>query len=180
MSPGAQPRVKDHWSVRLRVKRPGPVNRTVLIVLALVQTLLLIVTASSLATGGGLYGCSSACGTAAQPTTPALAVFLGMLMLLLPIVIGALCETWPGALALAALPWLPAIIIGANSVLAPIAKVVPAPAGSPRGSPPVSQFGPPFWLDSASMHLPTLLFSLALFMLLGWLGWVGGQALKET
>jgi hypothetical protein len=178
MSAGLQPRVKDHWSVRLRVKRPGPVNRTVLIVLAVVQTLLMVVTASSLATGGGLYGCSSACGTAAVPTTPALAVLLGILMLLLPVVIGALCETWPGALALAALPWLPAIIIGANSMLAPLASVVAAPAGSPSGAPPVSKFGPPFWLDPN--HLPILLFSLALFMLLGWLGWVGGQALKEA
>ena len=178
MSAGVQPRVKDHWSARLRVKRPGPASRALLVVLAVVQTLLLTVTASSLATGGGLYGCSSACGTAALPTTPALAVFLGILMLLLPVVIGALCETWPGALALAAVPWLPAIILGANSMLAPTAHVVPPPAGSPRGSPPVSQFGPPFWLDPT--HLPILLFSLALFMLLGWLGWVGGQALKEA
>src|SRR5258706_16451702 len=88
-----QPRTKDHWSMRLSLKRPGRVPLAVLVVAA-VQTVLLALTASSLATGGGLYGCTSACGTAAQPATPALAVVLGLVMLVLPLVIGALSEEW--------------------------------------------------------------------------------------
>src|SRR5260370_15654183 len=86
-----QPRTKDHGSMRLSLKRPGRVPLAALVVAA-VQTLLLVLTASSLATGGGLYGCTSACGTAAQPATPALAVVLGLVMLVLPLVIGALRE----------------------------------------------------------------------------------------
>src|SRR5258708_35705738 len=78
-----QPRTKDHWSMRLRVKRPGHVPPAALVVAA-VQAVLLALTASSLATGGGLYGCPSACGPAAQPATPALAVVLGIVMLVLP------------------------------------------------------------------------------------------------
>src|SRR5258707_14193151 len=88
-----QPRTKDHWSMRLSLKRPGRVPLAALVVAA-VQTVLLAITASSLATGGGLYACPSACGTAAQPATPALAVVLGMVMLVLPLVIGALSEEW--------------------------------------------------------------------------------------
>src|SRR5258708_20003655 len=78
-----QPRTKDHWSMRLRLKRPGRVPLAALVVAA-VQTVLLALTASSLATGGGLYGCTSACGTAAQPATPALAPLLGLVIPLLP------------------------------------------------------------------------------------------------
>jgi hypothetical protein len=171
-----QPRTKDHWSLRLRIKRPNTATRTAAGALALAQTLLLTITASSLATGGGLYGCTSACGTTAQPATPALAVFFGILMLVLPVVIGALCEVWQTAVAFAVLPWFPALLIGANSVLAPTNTIKVVSTG--RGALPTatSQFGPPFWLDAA--HLPVLLFSLALFALLGWLGWVVGQAVR--
>jgi hypothetical protein len=134
------------------------------------------ITASSLATGGGLYGCSSACGTTETPTTPAIAVFFGMLMLVLPLVMGALSESWQAAVAFAILPWFPAVLIGSNTVLAPTNTVTVTPGA--RGALPTtnSHFGPPFWLDSA--HVPTLAFSLALFALLGFLGWVAGQALR--
>lgn len=181
MTATAHPRVKDHWSLRLRVKRPGGGVRPAALVLAAVQTLLLALTASSLATGGGLYGCTSACGTADQPATPALAVFLGMVMLVLPLVIGALCEEWQIGVALAVLPWFPALLIGDNSVLAPTNTIVPptpARGTQPAVPYPTSHFGPPFWLDAA--HLPTLLFSLALFALLGWLGWVIGSAFRDA
>ena len=98
----AQPRSKDHWSMRLNLKRPGGVRLAALVVAA-VQTVLLALTASSLATGGGLYGCTSACGTAAQPVTPAFAVILGIVMLVLPLVIGALSEEWRLGVALSVL-----------------------------------------------------------------------------
>src|SRR5258706_6600753 len=111
-----QPRTKDHWSMRLSLKRPGRVPLAVLVVAA-VQTVLLTLTASSLATGGGLYGCTSACGTAAQPATPALAVVLGMVMLVLPLVIGALSEEWRRAVAPALLPPFSPLVISPYTLL---------------------------------------------------------------
>lgn len=176
----AQPRTKDHWSMRLRLKRPGGVRPAALVVAA-VQTVLLTVTASSLATSGGLYGCTSACGTAAQPVTPALAVLFGMVMLVLPLVIGALCEEWQHGVALAVLPVFPALLIASNTMLTPTNTIVPpmrATGTQPAVPYPTSHFGPPFWLDPA--HLPTLLFSLALFALLGWLGWVISSAFHDA
>lgn len=186
MSSMVQARTKDHWSVRLHIKRPGTANRTALLALGVVQALLLTLTASSIATGGGLYGCSSACGTQAQPTVPAVAVLLGIVMLLLPLVMGALSFTWQMAVAAATLPWIPAVIIGGNTLLAPTASVMPAPVATATPAAHshaaaqqalVSHFGLPFWLDPS--HLPTLLFSLALFILLGWIGWVVGQAARN-
>jgi hypothetical protein len=176
----AQPRNKDHWSMRLRVKRPGGIRLAALVVAA-VQTVLLLLTASSLASNGGLYGCTSACGTAAEPATPAFAVLLGIVMLVLPLVIGALCEDWRLSVALAVLPAFPAFLIASNTLLTPKNTIVPpTPA---RGTQPAvpyatSHFGAPFWLDPA--HLTTLLFALALFALLGWLGWVIGSAFRNA
>lgn len=185
MSSMVQQRTKNHWSVRLHIQRPGTASRMALLVMGIVQALLLTLTASSLATGGGLYGCSSACGTQAEPTVPALAVLLGMVMLLLPLVMGALSFTWQLAVAAATLPWIPAILFGANTLLAPTASVVtaqvtPTPAAphAAAQSVLVSHFGPPFWLDPS--HMTALLFSLALFTLLGWIGWVAGQALRSA
>ena len=171
-----QPRTKDHWSLRLRIKRPGTGSRLATIILMVAQALIMTVTVSSLATQGGLYGCSSACGTTVEPTTPAIAVFFGMLMLLIPLVIGALSGAWQAAMAFAVLPWFPAVLIGSNAVLAPT-NTVKVIAGTRGGLPTAtSQFGPPFWLDPT--HLPTLAFSLALCALLGFLGWVVGEALR--
>jgi hypothetical protein len=180
MAANVQQRTKDHWSVRLRLKRPGVGVSPAALVLAIIQALLLTVTASSLATGGGIYGCTSACGTAAEPATPAIATLLGMVMLVLPVVIGALCEEWTSGVALAILPWFPALIIGSNKLLAPTNTIVPpTPAQGTQPAVPyaTSHFGPPFWLDGS--HLPILLFSLALFAILGWLGWVIGSAFGE-
>ncbi|HLZ22693.1 MAG TPA: hypothetical protein VKQ30_11280 [Ktedonobacterales bacterium] len=181
MASSIQQRTKDHWSVRLRIKHPGTRNRTVLIVLVVLQALLLVLTASSIATGGGLYGCSGPCGTPAQPTTPAFAVLLGMIMLLLPIVIGFFSVTWQGAIGAAVVPWLPAILIGANALLAPVASVVSGDPITTKGhtsTPLVSHFGPPFWLDTT--HVLVLFLSLIFFALLGWLGWVIGEALRDS
>jgi hypothetical protein len=181
MAPSYQPRTNDRSSLRQRLKLPDTPTRIALLVLMIVQALLLTLTASALATGGRLYGCSSACGTAAQPTTPAFAVLLGMIMLLLPIVIGFLSTTWQGAVAGTVVPWVPAMLIGANALLAPTASVVAGtPVTTTKGhttTPLVSHFGPPFWLDAS--HIPVLLFSLALFALLGWIGWVIGEALRS-
>jgi hypothetical protein len=187
MATSIQPRTKDHWSVRLHINRPGANNRIALIVLAILQALLLILTASSIATGGGLYGCASACGTKAEPTTPAFAVLLGMVMLLLPIVMGILSTTWQGAIAAATIPWVPAIILGANRLLAPTASVVAAAAtptvaahghAAAASAPLVSQFGPPFWLDTTNVVV--LFLSLAFFALLGWIGWVIGETINKN
>lgn len=180
MSSMVQQRTKDHWSVRLKIKRPGARSRTVLLVLMVLQALLLVLTASALGTGGGLYGCASACGTTAQPTTPAFAVFLGMVMLALPFIIGVLSTDWQIAVAAATIPWIPAILFGANSLLAPTAAVVPAPPDPTHphaAASLVSHFGPPFWLDST--HVLVLFVSLLFFALLGLLGWVIGEALRN-
>jgi hypothetical protein len=181
MAATVQPRTKDHWSLRLRVKRPGGGIRPAALVLAIIQAVLLTMTASSLATGGGLYGCTSACGTADEPKTPAIAILLGIIMLVLPVVIGALNEEWMMGVALAVLPWFPALIIGSNTLLAPTNTIVPpTPAKGTQPAVPyaTSHFGLPFWLDGT--HLPILLFSLALFAFLGWLGWVIGSAFREA
>lgn len=184
MATSYQPRTKDHWSVRLRIKRPDAKDRTALIVLMVVQAVLLVLTASSVATGGGLYGCAGPCGTQAEPTTPALAVLLGMVMLLLPIVMGFLSADWQGAIAAAVIPWVPAILIGANALLAPTASVVQSTTQTSGTSKThaatqlVSHFGPPFWLDSTRVLV--LFLSLVFFALLGWVGWVIGETLRGS
>ncbi len=102
-------------------------------------------------------------------------------MLVLPLVIGALCEEWRLGVALAVLPVFPAIVIASNTLLAPTNTIVPPTPASgtqPAVPYPTSHFGLPFGLDSA--HLPTLLYSLALFALLGWLGWVIGSAFRDA
>lgn len=171
MSTSVRSRTKDHWSVRLNIRRPGAGGRAVLIGAALLQALLLYLTASAQATSGGLYGCSTPCGAAAQPATPLIAVLFGVAIFVLPVAIGALGRTWPEAVTFATLPWLVAVIFTASTQLAPTAGVIPAG----RGQPPVSHFSAPFWLDTA--HLMPLLLSLALFAALGWLGWLGREAL---
>jgi hypothetical protein len=166
--------------MNIRVKRPGGVSAAALVAVV-IQTVLLAATASSLATGGGLYGCTSACGTAAEPATPPLAVAFGVMMLVLPLVIGAVCADWRLAIALAVLPVIPAFLIASNTLLVPTNTIVP-PQPATGTQPPVpystSHFGLPFFLDPA--HLTTLLFSLALFALLGWLGWVIGSFFRHT
>jgi hypothetical protein len=180
MAYAAQQRSKDHWSMRLHLKRPGGVHPVALI-LALVQTVLLAATVSSLATSGGLYGCVSACGTAAEPVTPLLAIVLGIAMLVLPLLIGAFCADWRLAIALAVIPVIPALLITSNTVLAPTNTIVPpqpANGTQPAVPYPTSHFGPPFWLDPA--RLTPLLFALAFFALLGWLGWVIGSFFRDA
>jgi hypothetical protein len=166
--------------MNIRVRRPGGISVAALVVVV-IQTVLLAATVSSLATGGGLYGCTSACGTAEAPATPPLAIALGVVMLVLPLVIGALCADWRLSVALAVLPVFPAFLIASSTLLAPTNTIVPpqAATGTQPAVPfPTSHFGPPFFLDPA--HLTTLLFSLALFALLGWLGWVIGSFFRRT
>lgn len=180
MQHSAQARAKDHWSMRLHVKRPGGA-RPAALVIAVIQTALLALTVSSFATGGGLYGCTSACGTAAQPAMPTFAVVLGILMLMAPLVIGALCDEWQQGVAFAVLPVFPALLVLSNTMLTPTNTIVPptpASATQPAIPYPTSHFGLPFWLDPT--HLQTLLFALALFALLGWLGWVIGNAFRDA
>ena len=179
MAYSAQPRTKDHWSMRLHVKRPGGA-RPAAFVVAIIQAALLALTVSAFATGGGLYGCTSACGTAALPVTPTFAIVLGVAMLAAPLIIGALCDEWQLGVALATLPILPALLIAGNTLLAPTNTIVPpTPATATQPATPyaTSHFGAPFWLDPT--HVQTLLFAFALFALLGWLGWVIGSAFRQ-
>jgi hypothetical protein len=168
----AAPRNKDRWSIPLPASRSG----SAALFVTIVQTVLLAATVSSFATGGGLYGCTSACGTAGQPVTPPLAILLGVVMLVLPLIIGMLSEVWQLAVALAVIPVIPALLISSNTMLVPTNTIVPpspAQGNQPAVPFPTSHFGPPFWLDPT--HLPTLVFAFAFFALLGWLGWVMGS-----
>jgi hypothetical protein len=186
MATSVQPRKKDHWSVRLRVKRPTTTGSWLIpLLLALVQTVLLFLTTTGQASSGALYGCSSPCGTPAQPTTPALAVIFGVLILLIPIVIGALSPSWQAAITLAAIPVLLAMILDAGAVLTPTITFTSGNAASPASSQKatstssiVSHIGTPFWLDSA--HVWPILFGLGLFGLLAWFGWVARQATEQA
>lgn len=174
MATNLKPRTKDHWSVRLRIKRPGGASSPVLIGLALLQTLLLILTASSLGQNGGLYACSTPCWTTPQPTTPLLAMLFGILVLALPAALGALSASWQEGVTLATLPWLIAVVLTSGAMLAPTPKAVPA-----TGQQPISTlFSAPFWLDTN--HLMPLLLSLVLFAGLAWLGWVARHALTDA
>lgn len=174
MATNFQPRKKDHWSVKLRLKRPNARGGWLIpLILALVQTILLFLTTTGQAVSGALYGCSSPCGTAAQPTTPAMAVIFGVLILLIPIVIGALSSSWQAAVVVASIPVLLAMILDAGNVLTPTISFTSVPSRR-SGSIPVSHFGAPFWLDSA--HIMPIVLALALFGLLAWFGWVARQA----
>jgi hypothetical protein len=165
---------KDHWSLRLRIKRPGTAGRAVLLILAGVQALLLFLTSSSAATSGALYGCSAPCGLNQQPDTPFSAIAISAAIFLLPAVIGALAGGWQEAIGLAVLPWVLVVILASKTLLAPAAGV----AAGARGQPAVSQFGSPFWLDGG--RLMPLLLALGLFALLGWIGWLAHEALFEA
>jgi hypothetical protein len=83
--------------------------------------------------------------------------------------------------ALSVLAVIPALLIASNTLLTPTNTIVPptpAKGTAPAVPYPTSHFGPPFWLDPA--HLPTLLFALVLFALLGWLGWVIGSVFRDA
>src|SRR5215470_11730640 len=102
MATNYQPHKKDQWSVNLRIKRPTFRGGWLIpLILALVQTILLFLTTTGQAVSGTLYGCSSPCGTSAQPATPAIAVIFGVLILVIPIVIGALSSSWQAAVVVA-------------------------------------------------------------------------------
>jgi hypothetical protein len=175
MATNYQPRKKDdQWSVNLRIKRPNVKGGWLIpLILALVQTILLFLTTTGQAASGALYRCSSPCGTAAQPNTPATAVIFGVLILLIPVVIGVLSSSWQAAVVLAGIPVLLAMILDAGNVLTPTLSFTTAPSRH-SGSIPVSHFGTPFWLDSA--HIIPIVLALVLFGLLAWFGWVARQA----
>ncbi|HEY7780310.1 MAG TPA: hypothetical protein VIC85_08885 [Ktedonobacterales bacterium] len=170
MSPNVRVRPQNHWSLRLQIKRPGGPGRTALIVLGLAQALMLYFTASSFATTGGLYGCSTACAPAGVNTArPLASVVFAILILILPAIMGALSTSWPEAVMVSAIPWLLAVIFLAATLLAPTYRVIGAAT---------SQFGAPFWLDAG--RLMPLLLSLAFFVGLGWLGYTSRMAMLEA
>ncbi|WIG58541.1 MAG: hypothetical protein OJF49_001287 [Ktedonobacterales bacterium] len=178
MSINAQPRTKNHFSVNLRIRRPRSLARLVVLALALLQTILLYLTLSSAATSGGLYGCPMPCGTADKPGVPAFGVILGVVILALALAIGALCQSWAGAIVLAALPWLITVILRADLFLVPTAVFETVKSTTRNRAPTLTgHFGQPFWLDTT--HLWQLLLSLALFAALGWFGWLARQAISD-
>jgi hypothetical protein len=142
-------------------------RRSALIVLILVQAVLLYLTASSVAGNGTLYGCSLLCGhSGASTVLPLVATTFGVALFALPAVIGALCEGWQSAVALATAPWWLAVLAHSRTLLAPYIGL-----GGTGG-----RFDPPFWLDPT--RLGWLILSFALFAIKGWLGWLTRQAIR--
>jgi hypothetical protein len=115
----------------------------------------LFLTASPFAKGGGIYGCGSTpCQVTTAHPAPALATLFGILVFVLPLVLGALARSWQEAVTLAVIPWGVVLVITSGRLLAPAS----------------TDLGVPFWLDAG--RLTVLCFSLVLFALLGWFGWV--------
>lgn len=166
------PRSKNHWSVRLKIRRPGSAGSLVLVILALVQAVLLFATASSGAINGSLYGCSVPCGIGGALAVPWLATVFSLAIFLLPGIIGALAQSWQEAVSYAAAPWWLAVIFTAQALLAPKPGVAPGTHGS------VSQFTDPFWTNSAAVS--ALCFSLLLFAGLGFVGFVLKEAIFDN
>ena len=137
--------------------------------LAVLQTILLYLTASSLPILNAIYGCSSLCGTSAQRFVPLIAALLGIVIFALPGIIGACSHSWKSALVLAVLPWWIAVIGRAGTLLTPYIGL----ANDAQGG----RFDAPFWLSAN--HLLLLLASLALFAALGMLGWLTRRAFTE-
>lgn len=163
MATNVRPRTKDHWSVPLRIRRPGGASGPPLaaLMLVLVQAVLLFLTASPFAKGGGVYGCGNTpCHVTAAHPAPMLATLFGIVIFVLPVVLGAIARSWAEAVALAVVPWGIVLIITSGRLLTPAS----------------ADLSVPFWLDPA--RLTPLFFSLGLFALLGWLGWVIRQAAK--
>jgi hypothetical protein len=163
MAMNVRPRTKDHWTVPLRIRRPGGASGPTLatLILVLVQAVLLFLTASSFAKGGGIYGCGGTpCQVTVDHPAPALATAFGIAIFVLPVVLGVLARGWSEAVALAVIPWGVVLVLTSNKLLTPAA----------------ADLSVPFWLDPARLTL--LIFSLAWFALLGWLGWVIRQAAK--
>jgi hypothetical protein len=143
-------------------------GRSALIMLILAQTALLYLTASSVAGNGTLYGCSLLCGQSGASTVlPLVATKFGAAVFALPAIIGALCEGWQSAVALATAPCWLAVLAHSRTLLAPY-------IGLSGGG---GRFDPPFWLDPT--RLSWLVPSFALFAILGWLGWLTRRALRD-
>lgn len=143
-------------------------RRNILLVLLIAQTLLLYASTSALAGRGVLYGCAVFCGTPGQAAIiPAIAAIIGVAMFVLPSLIGAMCQTWQGAVTWAIVPWWLTVVAHAGTFLRPYIGL-----GGNGG-----RFDPPFWL--VLIQLAPLLLSLILFGLLGWLGWLARRAIGE-
>jgi hypothetical protein len=168
------PRGKNHWSVRLKIRRPGSAGSLVLVILALIQAVLLFATASTGAINGSLYGCSIPCGPAGVVDVPWLATLFSVVIFVLPGVIGGLAQSWQEAVAYAAAPWWLAVIFSARGLLAPTAGVIAAKNGLPAAS----QFSGPFWTDGT--HVAALCFALLLFAGLGFIGFIVKEAIFDA
>ncbi|HEU5349173.1 MAG TPA: hypothetical protein VFU63_11235 [Ktedonobacterales bacterium] len=137
------------------------------LILAGLQTILLYLTSLSPVLKSA-YGCSFLCGSGAIRLVPLIAALFAIAMFALPGVIGAFSRSWRGALTLAVLPWWIAVIAHAGTLLAPRIGLASTGLGG--------NFGVPFWLNTN--YLLLLLASLALFAVLGVLGWLARRAFE--
>jgi hypothetical protein len=161
MAMNVRPRSQDHWSIPLRIRRPGGTGGPTLaaLILVVVQAVALFLTASPFVKGGGIYGCGSTpCHVTTTHPAPILATLFGILIFVLPVVLGVLARSWAEAVTLAVVPWGVVLVITSGKLLSPAS----------------ADLSVPFWLDAG--RLTVLFFSVAWFALLGWLGWVMRQA----
>lgn len=97
--------------------------------------------------------------------------FLGFVIYIAPVILGALARTWRGALAFALVPlWLAMLPTLAGS----FAGYVPGPLIFGAGPVQLAPLGAPLWLDS-SRALPLVMGSV-IFAILTTIGWVGRHA----
>jgi hypothetical protein len=130
------------------------------LILVLVQAVVLFLTASPFAKGGGIYSCGSTpCQVTTAHAAPTLATIFGILIFVPPVGLGVLARSWTEAVTLAVVPWGVVLVITSGKLLSPAS----------------ADLSVPFWLDTG--RLTVLFFSVAWFALLGWLGWVMRQAM---
>ncbi|MFI5274171.1 MAG: hypothetical protein ACHQ4H_14140 [Ktedonobacterales bacterium] len=147
---------------------PPRARHIVLAVCVLAQAVLLYAVSSPLASSGLLYGCLPGRGCAGAGFVPSLAALLGIIMFVLPSLIGALCLRWRAAISLAVAPWWLVVIVHGGTSLRPFIGL-----GGNGGS-----FGAVFWLDPT--RTVALLLPLLLFAALGALGWLAATGLAPT
>ena len=148
----------------------GPVVRRripVATALAALQAVLMAATAGPADVRNVVYGCSALCGTGSQSVITHFATFLGVVMLLLPLLIGAASRTWMVGVSWAMAPWVLAIVMRSGNLLTPYVGL-----GQNAG-----RFDLPFWMNPTQTNM--LVMSGVLFVGLGWLGWVMRRAWEQ-
>lgn len=137
--------------------------------LAVAQAALMLTTIAPTDVRNAVYGCSALCGTGtgAQDLSAHIATILGVLMMLLPLGIGAASRTWMAGVSWTMAPWMLAMIMRSQNVLTPYVGL-----GQTGG-----RFDLPFWMNPPQTNM--LVTSGILFVGLGWLGWVMRRAWEQ-